>query len=215
MNLRTRFKRLKQFVERTKADYREVYIDRTQLEHFRCKAYVPLFYGRDDLATDEQALRVAKDKLKGEFSKLVDRYIEILPDESIALDVWLKPESSLIKDGITIVGGDRKMNRIEIYRGSTGSDCTGLYIITTPFGMTVREFITEWMEDKREWGYFGINDGKSIFGNPCCEYRDGKIISEPLPNDILDSVILKTEGRGGWSRSDFIFTIGGENERIE
>ena len=103
--------------------------------------------------------------------------------------------------------------RIKIHRGPTGSDCTGPYTITIPDGMTVREFITEWMEDTREWGYFGINDGnwKSTFGNPCCEYRHGKIITEPLPNDILDSVILKTKGWGGWSRSDFIFNIGGKN----
>jgi len=106
MNLRTRYKRLKQFVECTKVDYRDIHIDRTQLEHFRYKTDIPLFYGRDDLATDEHALRVAKGKLKDEFSKLVDRYIEILPDGTITLDVWFKPEISLVKDGVTIVGGE-------------------------------------------------------------------------------------------------------------
>ena len=102
MNLRTRYKRLKQFVELTKADYREIFIDKTQLEHYAYKSNIPLFYGRDDLATDERALRVAKGKLKDEFSKLVDRYIEILPDGTITLDVWFKPESSLVKDGVIV-----------------------------------------------------------------------------------------------------------------
>ncbi len=104
MKLRTRYKRLKQFVERTK-DHK-IFIDRTQLEHFRYKANIPLFYGRNDLATDEHALRVAKGKLKDDFSKLVDQYIEILPDGTIVLDIWLKPESSLVKDGIAIVEGE-------------------------------------------------------------------------------------------------------------
>ncbi len=108
MNLRTRYKRLKQFVARTKADYREIFIDRTQLEHYAYRGDIPLLYGRDDLATDERALRVAKGKLKDEFSKLVDRYIEILPDGTITLDIWLKPESSLVKNGVTIVGGENE-----------------------------------------------------------------------------------------------------------
>lgn len=106
MNLRTRYKRLKQFVARTKADYREICIDRTRLEHYAYKSNIPLFYGLD--ATDERALRVAKGKLKDEFSKLVDRYIEILPDGTITLDIWLKPESSLVKNGVTIIGGENE-----------------------------------------------------------------------------------------------------------
>ena len=106
MNLRTRYKRLKQFVARTKADYREIFIDKTQLEHYAYKSNIPLYYGRDCLATDEHALCVAKIKLKDEFSKLIDQYIEILPDGTIAIDVWLKPESSLVKNGVTIVGGE-------------------------------------------------------------------------------------------------------------
>lgn len=106
MNLRTRYKKLKQFVALTKADYRDIFIDKTQLEHYAYKSNIPLFYGRDDLATDERALRVAKGKLKDEFSRLVDRHIELLPDGTITLDVWLKPESSLVKDGVTIIRGE-------------------------------------------------------------------------------------------------------------
>ena len=108
MNLRTRYKRLKQYIDFSKLAPDKVFIDRTRLEHFRYKANVPLFYGRDDLATDERALRVAKGKLKDEFSKLVDNYIEILPDGTMTLDVWLKPMCSLVKDGVAIIGGENE-----------------------------------------------------------------------------------------------------------
>ena len=103
MNLRTRYKRLKQYVEFTKLAPDEVFIERTQLVHYRCKSNLPLFYGiNDDLTTDECAFRVAKDKLKDEFSKLIDQYTEILPDGTISLDVWVKPKSSLVTDGVII-----------------------------------------------------------------------------------------------------------------
>jgi len=104
MNLRTKYKRLKQFVESTKPYYREVNIDRTQLEHYRYKSNLPLFYGRDDhLATDEYAFREAKDRLKAEFSKMIDLHTEILPDGTISLDAWFKPRESLVTDGVVIV----------------------------------------------------------------------------------------------------------------
>lgn len=81
MNLRTRYKRLKQYVEFTKFAPDRVFIDRAQLEHYRCKSNLPLFYGEyNDLTTDERSFRVAKDKLKDEFSKLVDQHTEILPE---------------------------------------------------------------------------------------------------------------------------------------
>ena len=97
--------------------------------------------------------------------------------------------------------------KIKITCGETRSDCTAPYKVTIPEGMTVREFIAEWLEDPREWGYFGIYDGRLGFGNPKCEYRDGKIITDPLPDDILDSEIKKVIGDGGWSRSDFVFIV--------
>ena len=98
MNLRTRYKKLKQYVKFSKLSPDKVFIDRTQLEHFRYKSNVPLLYGIDDnLDTNERALRVAKGKLKNEFSKLIDEYIEILPDGTVALDVWLKPKNEIQK----------------------------------------------------------------------------------------------------------------------
>ena len=97
MNLRMRYKKLKQYVEFLKLAPDEIFIDRTNLEHFRCKNKVLLSSGRRDPDTDELALRVAKGKLKDEFSKLIDEYIEVLPDGTVAIDVWLKSKNEIQK----------------------------------------------------------------------------------------------------------------------
>ena len=98
MNLRTRYKKLKQYVEFAKFSPDKVFFDRTNLEHFRCKNKVLLSSGRRDSDTDEHALRVSKGKLKDEFSKLIDEYIEVLPDGTVTLDVWLKPKNEIQKE---------------------------------------------------------------------------------------------------------------------
>ena len=97
MNLRTRYKKLKQYVEFAKLAPDKVFLDRTNLEHFRSKSKILLSPGRRDPDTDELALRVAKGKLKDEFSKLIDEYIEVLPDGTVTLDVWLKPKNDIQK----------------------------------------------------------------------------------------------------------------------
>ena len=100
MNLRTRYKKLKRYVEFLKIAPDKVFFDRTQLEHFRCKDKILLSPGRIDPDTDELALRVSKGKLKDEFSKLVDEYIEVLPDGTLTLDVWLIPKNEIQKERI-------------------------------------------------------------------------------------------------------------------
>ena len=97
MNLRTRYKKLKQYVEFAKFSPDKIFFDRTNLEHFRCKNKALLSSGRRDPDTDELALRAAKGKLKDEFSKLIDEYIEVLPDGTVTLDVWLKPKNDIQK----------------------------------------------------------------------------------------------------------------------
>lgn len=97
MNLRTRYKRLKQYVEFTKLEPVKVFFDSTNLDHFSYKSNVPLYQGSIDPDADELALRVAKDKLKNEFSKLIDEYIEVLPDGTVTLDVWFKPKNEIQK----------------------------------------------------------------------------------------------------------------------
>ena len=97
MNLRTRYKKLKQYVELSNLYTTKVFLDRINLEHFRNKSKILLSQGRRDPDTDELALRVAKGKIKDEFSKLIDEYIEVHPDGTISLDVWLKPKSEMQK----------------------------------------------------------------------------------------------------------------------
>ena len=97
MNLRTRYKKLKQYVEFTKLAPVKVFFDSTNLEHFRNKSKILLSPGRIDPDTDELALRVAKGKLKDEFSKLIDEYIEVFPDGTVTLDVWFKPKNEIQK----------------------------------------------------------------------------------------------------------------------
>lgn len=97
---------------------------------------------------------------------------------------------------------------IDIMYGKPYSDDTWDYIITTD-NKTVGDFIREKLKDKREWGYFGIYNSKknSAFGSPRCEYSDGKIIGEPLPQGYLEKEIKSVSGNGGWSRSDFLFVV--------
>lgn len=88
------------------------------------------------------------------------------------------------------------------------SDQTFVYEVTIQKPMTVGEFIKEWMTTRLdEWGYFGIYDGKTIFGNPQCGYLDGKITSDPIPDEYLNAEIDTVLGSGGWTRSDFMFKI--------
>lgn len=98
---------------------------------------------------------------------------------------------------------------INITYGQDKGDCTCDYFIDTD-AVTVRDFIDEWLiRNKGDWGYFGIKNPEkpSIFGEPCCEYRCGQIITEPLPNRLLNKKIKKVTGSGGYSRSDFLFEV--------
>ena len=98
MNLRTRYKKLKQYVKLSNIHPTKVFLDRTNLEHFRCKNKVLLSPEMRDQDIDEHVFRVAKGKLKDEFSKLIDEYIEVLPDGTVALDIWLKPKNEIQKE---------------------------------------------------------------------------------------------------------------------
>ena len=96
---------------------------------------------------------------------------------------------------------------IDIKYGIESSDCTAEYYITTD-NTAVREFIEEWLSTRpKEWGYFGIKDKNSIIGNLRCEYRYGRIITDPIPDEFLDKKIKKVYGSGGWTRSDFLFEV--------
>ena len=97
---------------------------------------------------------------------------------------------------------------IRIEYGKEHSDCISDYIVTTN-APTVRDFINEWLTNHPgEWGYFGIkNEKRPFIGEPRCEYKYGKIISDPLSDSILSKKIKNVTGSGGYSRSDFQFEI--------
>lgn len=93
------------------------------------------------------------------------------------------------------------------------SDQTFGYKIMIQKPMTVGEFIKEWITTRPdEWGYFGIYDRETIFGNPKCEYSRGKIITDPIPDEYLNAEIDEVNGSGGWTRSDFIFKTKEKND---
>ena len=97
MNLRTRYKKLRQYVELLNLYPTKVFFDSTNLDHFRYKSNTPLYQGSIDPATYKHELCVAKGKLKDKISKLVDEYIEVLPDGTVTLDVWLIPKNEIQK----------------------------------------------------------------------------------------------------------------------
>lgn len=91
--------------------------------------------------------------------------------------------------------------------GRERGDCTAPYAVTLDKAYTVREFIqTVIAKCSDEWGYIGINDGETIFGKPCCEYRRGKLISN-LPEEIQDKIITSVKADGGWTRMDYMLDI--------
>ena len=91
-------------------------------------------------------------------------------------------------------------------------DCTRGYDVVLDKEYTVKEFIeTVFKELSGEWGYFGIRVSKGgfserVFGNPCCEYKWGKLLST-LPEEYLDKKIVSVTGDGGWSRMDYLFSV--------
>ena len=86
--------------------------------------------------------------------------------------------------------------------GGPYGDCTSDYDVIFEKPYTVSELINEVLQ-KKEWGYIGIYDGKSVFGNPNCEYRKDKIITESLPKKYMNKFVKKCKASGGWSRMDY------------
>lgn len=94
-----------------------------------------------------------------------------------------------------------------IQSGRYGSDCTAPYDIVLEKDYTVEEFINAVLcEYCDEWGYFGVYDGKSVFGNPECEYSHGSVLNS-LPENILQTKILSVDASGGWTRMDYMFHL--------
>ena len=100
-----------------------------------------------------------------------------------------------------------------VQSGPTGGDGTASYDILLNGEYTVGQFINDVLLDKREWGYIGIHDGCSIFGNPKCEYRYGELISN-LPDEYLTLGVTNAKAGGGWSLMNYILTVEPVNTSI-
>lgn len=78
--------------------------------------------------------------------------------------------------------------------------------------MTVKKFIKEYLKEYPEkLGVFMIKKPGSyygeLFGDPELKYKEGKIIGEPFPKDILDKEIHSIWGRGSFDILDLQFDI--------
>lgn len=91
--------------------------------------------------------------------------------------------------------------------GKVRGDCTQPYKVILDKEYTVGEFIETVLGRKGEWGYIGIEYGRSFFGNPNCEYKWGKLITPNLPDDFLPLKISSMRADGGWSRMDYLITL--------
>lgn len=99
------------------------------------------------------------------------------------------------------------MNRIRfIQTGTTLGDCTTPYEGEFEKPMEVHELVALVLENTQDWGYIGIRDNETIFGNPRCEYRYGKLLSE-LPNELMCKKIERISASGGWTRMDYLLTL--------
>lgn len=97
-----------------------------------------------------------------------------------------------------------------VQKSSIRSDCTASFDVKLDKPYTVDLFIDEVLSSRpNEWGYIGIfKPGISyIFGDPNCEYRYGKIITDRLSDDILCKVIKEIRADGGYSRMDYIIKL--------
>lgn len=103
---------------------------------------------------------------------------------------------------------EQKKFEIHISYGRTYGDETTEYIVTFTDGMTVQDFITEWLTTKpEEWGYFQVRVPDTTWINyPTMEYEHGDILTNNI-TEYLDKKLIKVSGSGGWTRSDFIFTV--------
>lgn len=91
-----------------------------------------------------------------------------------------------------------------IHTAGPFGDCTSEYDIQLDKNYTVEEFVETVLKEKsREWGYIGIYKKGEIFGDPVCEYRSGKLITESLPEEFLRQDIKEVKASGGWSRMDY------------
>lgn len=90
--------------------------------------------------------------------------------------------------------------------GKTHGDETADFKVVLDKPYTVSSFIDTVLKDTSEWGYIGIKNQNSFFGDPSCEYGYGKLLSA-IPKEYLNREIKDVTSNGGWTRMDYILTL--------
>ncbi len=73
---------------------------------------------------------------------------------------------------------------------------------------TVQEFINELLETNKDgWGNIRLFKDDHLLYDPCCEYKGGKLVSDPFPDNYLCQRITDATACGGWSNMDYILFI--------
>lgn len=116
-----------------------------------------------------------------------------------------------------------KINVTKTAESNYGCDSGDVTFSGTP---TLRDLI-DWVLSRGEWGYIGLYnrgprgelpEGKSLFGDPHVEYKDGKIIvgtfdsNDYALDSFMDHVVQEVKWSGGWSRSDYLVKVVQAND---
>ena len=84
----------------------------------------------------------------------------------------------------------------------TFSDATAGYSVEFTKEYTLQEFVNEVLSNEQRWGYLAIDSEISIFGDPRCKYRHGKLLTE-FQSEILTKKVVSAKARGGYGRMDY------------
>ena len=77
------------------------------------------------------------------------------------------------------------------------------YAVTLDKTYTVGEFVRTVLENNPgDWGYISIRDGWTNFGDPVCEYRNGRLRSA-MSRGARDKKVASVAAVGGMGRVDY------------
>ena len=90
--------------------------------------------------------------------------------------------------------------------GNMHTDETADFKVVLDKQYTVSNFIDTVLKNTSDWGYIGVKSPNSLFGNPSCEYRYGKLLSV-IPQEYFNREIDGVTSSGGWTRMEYILTL--------
>ena len=94
--------------------------------------------------------------------------------------------------------------------GANDFDCTEIFQLTLDKPHTVAEFI-ECILKQECWGDVYVTTGtmswNGTYKYPCCKYKQDKLTTDPLPDNILSKRIKDVQAWGGYSTMDYLIKI--------